>query len=727
MKKLISQGLYSKFFAIYMMVSLILISFPQGVFAAGVSVNVTANGSTNLVLSGPTVPFTVDVTSSNAVSCQLTSPATSGIATSASMNINPGDSFYPTVGGSITFTVVCDDADGLGGTATASAVVSLPAIPAVVTADIKANGSDGPVNLNTGDTYTYSWSSSNATSCQMTSPITSGISTSGNSTPISSGDSFYPPAGGSITLTITCTNGTSNATDSVVINLAGGGGGPVVPTASLSASPSTVTANATATLSWSSTNAVSCSASWTASTATSGSQIVTVPSTTTYSITCTDGVTPVVAQTTITVSGGVGGGFCTLPTITSSLIASSTQNIAFSYIITTNSTSTPIFTADLTSLPTGLSFIPATGTISGTPTTVGVYNIALTATNPCGSDSQTLVLTVNTNGSGGGSGGGGTGGGGSGGGGGANGNGAAGGVVNNPPIGGGSRRTTIESTVPTDLECFYLRDYMRTDLNNDPMQVMRLQSFLKSFEGYDYVTVNGIFDQATFNAVSEFQTKYKDDILSPWGVSAPTGYVYILTLKKINELYCQRIIPINDVQSREIAAYRALIENLHNQGIQVQVNPNGSITIPEGTSTPVELPVVGEASPPKGQNLNNLAAAILAGPKSLENALEIIYQFLIILITLYILADLLVYVLYKQEGNVLKKIVIKWLAICLGLIVILAVAFMIQAWSIVLPIFVVLICSAVWVAFYKKHDSIKASIKSWKIVIQARTKSLLKQ
>lgn len=48
----------------------------------------------------------------------------------------------------------------------------------IVTVDIKANGSDGPVTLNTGNTYTYSWSSTNATSCELVlpSPIPSGIS-----------------------------------------------------------------------------------------------------------------------------------------------------------------------------------------------------------------------------------------------------------------------------------------------------------------------------------------------------------------------------------------------------------------------------------------------------------------------------------------------------------------------------------------------------------------------
>ena len=41
---------------------------------------------------------------------------------------------------------------------------------AALGADIKANGSDGPVTITNGDSFTYSWSSSNATACTLTSP-----------------------------------------------------------------------------------------------------------------------------------------------------------------------------------------------------------------------------------------------------------------------------------------------------------------------------------------------------------------------------------------------------------------------------------------------------------------------------------------------------------------------------------------------------------------------------
>jgi outer membrane protein OmpA-like peptidoglycan-associated protein len=59
------------------------------------------------------------------------------------------------------------------------------------------------------------------------------------------------------------------------------------PTATLSASPTSIMAGQSSTLTWSSTNATRCTAPWTTSTATSGTQSVSPTATTAYTITCT--------------------------------------------------------------------------------------------------------------------------------------------------------------------------------------------------------------------------------------------------------------------------------------------------------------------------------------------------------------------------------------------------------------------------------------------------------
>lgn len=92
--------------------------------------------------------------------------------------------------------------------------------------------------------------------------------------------------------------------------------------------------------------------------------------------------------------------------------------------------------------------------------------------------------------------------------------------------------------------CSYVNSYLKKGADNDPAQVKNLQAFLRGVEKDTTVEVNGVFNDATYNAVSKFQSKYKDDVLTPWGVDAPTGYVYITTKRKINEIFCSTKIAL---------------------------------------------------------------------------------------------------------------------------------------------------------------------------------------
>jgi hypothetical protein len=129
---------------------------------------------------------------------------------------------------------------------------------------------------------------------------------------------------------------------------------------------------------------------------------------------------------------------------------------------------------------------------------------------------------------------------------------------------GGRRRTVTTGEVLGTTTCNYLIDYLKIDWQNNPVEVFKLQSFLKSFEGFSTLNVNGVFDQATFDAVSKFQNKYFGDILEPWGHKAPTGFVYILTKKKVNEIYCQMPFPVTSLQQQEIDAFRTFLASVGN-------------------------------------------------------------------------------------------------------------------------------------------------------------------
>jgi hypothetical protein len=59
------------------------------------------------------------------------------------------------------------------------------------------------------------------------------------------------------------------------------------------------------------------------------------------------------------------------------------------------------------------------------------------------------------------------------------------------------------------------------------------------------LAVTGTFDQPTFDAVEAFQTKYVKDVLNPWATTTPTGFVYIFTKQKINQIYCANPNGIN--------------------------------------------------------------------------------------------------------------------------------------------------------------------------------------
>lgn len=86
-------------------------------------------------------------------------------------------------------------------------------------------------------------------------------------------------------------------------NTCGGGGGIKSPTASLTATPSTVASGGSSSLSWSSTNATSCSGTnFTTGNTTSGSASVKPTTTTTYTVACSGGGKTATASKTVTVT-----------------------------------------------------------------------------------------------------------------------------------------------------------------------------------------------------------------------------------------------------------------------------------------------------------------------------------------------------------------------------------------------------------------------------------------
>ena len=326
-----------------------------------------------------------------------------------------------------------------------------------------------------------------------------------------------------------------------------GNGNVPTPSVSLIANPSTITEGATSTLTWDSSNTNYCSASWTNATSTSGNQEVSPATTTAYNISCGGNYGTTTASTTITVNkdnGGGGGGSNPEPSIT--LTANpSVINIGATSTLTWDSSNTNYCVSSWTSATS------TSGNQDVSPSATTDYSISCGGNY--GTTTATTTITVNQDNGGGGNGGGGGGGNGGGG------DGGGGGI-------GGRRRDISHLLAPQGeilgaTSCSYLRDYLRRDWQNDPIEVLKLQSFLNVFEG-ENLSYTSVFDEPTFQAVSRFQNKYFYDILEPWGHEAPTGFVYILTKKKINEIYCNTLISLTLDQQQEILSFRSFLKSL---------------------------------------------------------------------------------------------------------------------------------------------------------------------
>lgn len=86
----------------------------------------------------------------------------------------------------------------------------------------------------------------------------------------------------------------------------------------------------------------------------------------------------------------------------------------------------------------------------------------------------------------------------------------------------------------------FLTKFIKLGAKNDPLEVFKLQFFLRYYERFSQVPLTGFYDRTTYLAVRQFQERYAKDVLRPWGINEPTGYVFITTLLAVNNVYCER-------------------------------------------------------------------------------------------------------------------------------------------------------------------------------------------
>ena len=102
------------------------------------------------------------------------------------------------------------------------------------------------------------------------------------------------------------------------------------------------------------------------------------------------------------------------------------------------------------------------------------------------------------------------------------------------------------------------------------------------------VDITGIFDTKTVEAVKAFQTKYASEVMTPWGMTVPTGNVYITTKQKIDEISCNMKLSLTSDKLAEINNYKNGISTIDSNSTNSNdsIDNNGTISSPEvGAST----------------------------------------------------------------------------------------------------------------------------------------------
>jgi 6-phosphogluconolactonase (cycloisomerase 2 family) len=150
-----------------------------------------------------------------------------------------------------------------------------------------------PATVQLGSASTITWSATNATSCNATGSWAGTKAASGS-------ESATPQAAGNASYSLTCTGtgGTASSAATVAVNAP-----PPAPTATVTPGASTVIIGSSTTLTWSSTEATSCTASgaWSGAKSASGAETVTPAAlgASSYTLTCTGAGGSIAASATV--------------------------------------------------------------------------------------------------------------------------------------------------------------------------------------------------------------------------------------------------------------------------------------------------------------------------------------------------------------------------------------------------------------------------------------------
>ena len=154
--------------------------------------------------------------------------------------------------------------------------------------------------------------------------------------------------------------------------------------------------------------------------------------------------------------------------------------------------------------------------------------------------------------------------------------------------------TTIPLSLTLPNSCPLITTFMGLGGKNDSSEVLKLQTFLKNVEGAN-LSLTGIFDANTIAAVKTFQAKYLVDVMGPWKSLSPSGYVYITTKRKINEIACNSTIILTPEEAAIISAHNKALVNVK-PAITAPIETTSTTTVEDnstGTTTSTTTDIIG--------------------------------------------------------------------------------------------------------------------------------------
>ncbi|HTU65619.1 MAG TPA: hypothetical protein VMF52_06705 [Steroidobacteraceae bacterium] len=346
---------------------------------------VTLSISPEIVPTGGAATLTW--TASDATAC-VASGAWSGSQTTSN---NAGVSTGPKEdAGTYNYGITCVGPGG-GGSSVAQLTVGNPPAPVV-------NLTMNPLEMQPGDTARLTWSTSNATSCVGSEGSVSQNWAGPQLTNNLQGFRIGPvQAAGEYAFTLSC-SGAGGQTSASRILRVDTSAPAAPPNVTFNATPGQIAPGETTTLTWSSTNAATCSGSggapgdgWAGSKALSSTGTVIGPLSTTgsfvYTLACTGGGGTTSRNATVVVNSTPQPATVDITISPATIVAGDAAQISWTSTNASNCTASGSWSGAQASSGTNVS----TGTIA----TPGAYAYSLTCDGPGGSSTDTANLTVN--------------------------------------------------------------------------------------------------------------------------------------------------------------------------------------------------------------------------------------------------------------------------------------------------------------------------------------------